>query len=76
MQPRLHFSFLLGAKVPVFCYSCSFASCSVLIFSIPDISLPALTYSPNIFPSFLLRHVDSLDPASALNTSGLNYFHV
>lgn len=72
MQFRLEFSFLLGAKVPVFCYFCSFVSCSVLIFSIPDISLPALLYSPSVFPSFVLRHVDSLDPASALNTSGLN----
>lgn len=76
MRSRPHFSFLLGAKVPVFCYSFSFASCSVLIVSIPDISLPALMYSPNIFPSFVLRHVDSLDPASALNTSGLSYVHV
>lgn len=72
MQCRLDFLFLLGATVPVFCYSCSFASCSVLIFSIPDISLPALLYSPNVFPSYVLRHVDSVDPASALNTSGLN----
>lgn len=72
MQFRLEISLLLGAKVPVFCYFCSFASCSVLNFSIPDISLPALLYSPTVFPSFVLRHVNSLDPGSALNASGLN----